>query len=343
MATQKAIFLTQKFGDFVVGETIKYKPGPGEILIKVQAAALNPVDWKIQKYGVFVDAYPAILGTDLAGEVEEVGDGVKEFKKGDQVVTQGQYNANDKAGFQQYALALSSTVSKIPANVTVDEASTLPVALTCSYVAFYNTEPNGLGFEPPITPHAQGKYAGKPVVILGGASSVGQFAIQLAKLSGFSPIITTASLKHADFLKSLGATAILDRNLSSIELKAEISKLTSSSIDAVYDSISLPATQQIGADLLSPSGRLATVLPPPESLKLDANKRSIVVLGMLRKPENIELLEIFYHDHLESFLEKGLIKPNRVEVLPNGLPGIIAGLKKLETEDISRLKLVGRP
>ena len=82
---QKALCLNKKFGDFVVQDVPIYKPGPGEILIKVQATSLNPVDWKIQKYGVFIEKFPAILGTDIAGDVEELGEGVNEFKKGDRV------------------------------------------------------------------------------------------------------------------------------------------------------------------------------------------------------------------------------------------------------------------
>lgn len=83
--TQKALYLTKKFGDFVLQDAPIYKPGPGEILIKIQATSLNPVDWKIRKYGSFVEDYPAILGTDVAGDVEELGEGVKEFQKGDRV------------------------------------------------------------------------------------------------------------------------------------------------------------------------------------------------------------------------------------------------------------------
>jgi len=84
-STQKALLLDQKFGKFVVDTIPVPKPGPGEILIKVKAAALNPVDWKIQKYGVFVETFPAILGTDISGDVEELGEGITDFKKGDRV------------------------------------------------------------------------------------------------------------------------------------------------------------------------------------------------------------------------------------------------------------------
>ena len=83
---QKALFLQSKFADnFVLGTAPIYKPGPGELLVKNKAASLNPVDWKVQKHGMFVEHYPAIVGVDIAGDVEEVGEGVASFSKGDRV------------------------------------------------------------------------------------------------------------------------------------------------------------------------------------------------------------------------------------------------------------------
>ena len=83
--TQKALILNAKFGKFIVDTAQVPKPGFGEILIKVKAAALNPVDWKIQKYGFLIEKFPAILGTDIAGDVEEIGEGVTDLQKGDRV------------------------------------------------------------------------------------------------------------------------------------------------------------------------------------------------------------------------------------------------------------------
>ena len=85
--TQKALILDAKLGKFSVDRDVAQvpKPGSGEILIKVRGAALNPVDWKIHKYGFLVEKFPAILGTDIAGDVEEIGEGVTEFQKGDRV------------------------------------------------------------------------------------------------------------------------------------------------------------------------------------------------------------------------------------------------------------------
>ena len=84
-STQKALLLNAKYGKFNVGTAPVPKPGPGEILIKIKGVALNPVDWKIQKYGFLVEIFPAILGGDIAGDVEEIGEGVTGFKKSDRV------------------------------------------------------------------------------------------------------------------------------------------------------------------------------------------------------------------------------------------------------------------
>lgn len=83
MTRQKALLLQEKHGPFAVAEKDIPRPGPGEILVKVEAAGLNPVDWKIQKYDILVDSYPVVLGGDIAGTVVEVGEGVTEFNEGD--------------------------------------------------------------------------------------------------------------------------------------------------------------------------------------------------------------------------------------------------------------------
>ena len=86
MSQQKALFLqAPNNGEFIVGTKDIPKPGPGQLLIKIHAAALNPLDWKIRAYGLYVEKYPAILGCDASGTVEEIGEGVNEFEKGDRV------------------------------------------------------------------------------------------------------------------------------------------------------------------------------------------------------------------------------------------------------------------
>lgn len=87
-ALQKSLFLTGRQGSFVVSSVPIPVPGPGQLLLKVYAAALNPVDWKVQANGIIVRDYPAVLGTDIAGTVEELGDGVSGFVKGDRMWVQ---------------------------------------------------------------------------------------------------------------------------------------------------------------------------------------------------------------------------------------------------------------
>ena len=85
MATHKALLLLEKFGKFAIGDLPTPKPGRGELLVEVKATALNPVDWKIQTYGIILTEFPAVLGLDAAGIVKEVGEGVTGYTAGDQM------------------------------------------------------------------------------------------------------------------------------------------------------------------------------------------------------------------------------------------------------------------
>ena len=130
--------------------------------------------------------------------------------------------------------------------------------------------------------------------------------IQLARLSGFSPIVTTASSKHVDKLKSLGATAVFDRDSSASDLAKEIKMLTNEPIKLIYDSISSSSTQQTGVELLAPGGQMVVV--GPVSAKADEDKSILGILGTSRHPDNVDLVEALYHDKIAGFLEKGIIK-----------------------------------
>ena len=127
-------------------------------------------------------------------------------------------------------------------------------------------------------------------------------AIQLAKLSGLSPIITTASLKHTDFLKSLGATNVIDRNASLLD---EVKKITDQPITIVYDAVSSAETQQAGLDLLVPRGTIVVITPP--TIKSD-EKEILRIMGQLSTPAYVELFQTLYGQKLAGLLERGLIK-----------------------------------
>ncbi|PCH39326.1 GroES-like protein [Wolfiporia cocos MD-104 SS10] len=341
--SQNSLLLTAKQGSFAVGTTPIPKPGPGQVLIKIQSAALNPLDWKIQAYGLFIEKFPSVLGNDIAGTIEAVGEGVTGFAKGDRVLNQGIIGNNEFSGFQQYALANADVTAKIASSLSFDQAATVPAGLATAALGLFNQgKSNSAGLYPPWEEDGSGRYAGQPIVIFGGASSVGQYVIQVAKLAGFSPIITTASLTNADYLRGLGATHVLDRKLSAEQLKAQVSSITSASIQIVYDAISEADTQVAAYDLVSSGGTLVLVLANsiPES-KRTSDKKIVNVYGVVNAPENRATGASLYNQ-LTRLLENGSIKPNRVEVLPNGLQGIVDGLKKLQA-GISSIKLVAHP
>ncbi|KZT28343.1 medium-chain dehydrogenase/reductase like protein [Neolentinus lepideus HHB14362 ss-1] len=345
MSLQKALFLQEKFGSFAVGAKDVPTPGAGELLVRIEATALNPVDWKIQKYGRWIEKYPAILGCEVAGTVEYVGEGVTGFSKGDRVVCEG-WLTSDRASFQQYAITDAEVTGKIPPHISFEQAASISGGIATAGLGLYaDVDPagrGGAGLFPPWEVGGRNKYAGKPILVLGGASSVGQYVIQLARLSGFFPIISTASLHNEDLLKSLGATHVIDRKLPFEGFQVALTSLLTSPLEIVYDAISVPDTQQAGYDLLAPGGTLAVTLAITAKIDLQANKRVFQVFGNVYEPTTRKIsVDLF--GSLEGLLATGDIKPNPVRVLPDGLLGIPGGLKELEENKVSGVKLIARP
>ncbi|EIN10099.1 GroES-like protein [Punctularia strigosozonata HHB-11173 SS5] len=341
---QKALFLLTPGGEFAVRSRSVPSPGAGEILARVDATALNPVDWKIHRHAPDIIQYPGILGTDGAGVVEEVGEGVTHLQKGDRILWQGMFT-NDRATFQQYTLATAYHVAKLPDSVSVDEAASVPLGLATAFLGLYNEKKDGQGGGAGLIPYYKSTKAheGSPIVVLGGATSVGQYAIQFARLSGFSPIIATASVKHTEFLKSLGATHVLSRTLPDDALIAEIRSITSQPVEVVYDAVSHASTQKPGWSLLAPGGQLVLVLPPAEGIVSGQDGKGVVnVVGNVGYPGQVEIGRELYAT-LSQLLADGSIKPNRVQLLPEGLAGIPHGLDLMRQEQVSGNKLVVRP
>ncbi|TFK79446.1 GroES-like protein, partial [Polyporus arcularius HHB13444] len=311
----------------------------GDVLVKNVAVGLNPVEWKIQTWGILVEKYPVILGLDAAGVVEAVGEGVTSLKKGDRVLYQG-WLEDDRANYQEYSLIAADLAAKFPEKVSFDQAATLPVAVATAAIGLYH--PHGATkFVAPWAEGGKGKYAGTPLVVIGGSSVVGSLVIQLAKLSGFSPIITTASLKNAGLLKSYGATHVLDRNLSADALHAEVTKLTGGPVSVVYDAISTPETQNAAYGLLAAGGKLLVLLP--EAVTETSEGRILSqVQGTVQLPHNAELGKALFRA-LPGLLESGEIKPLNFEVIPGGLGGVTTGLEKLKANQVSASKLIIHP
>ncbi|KAF8606507.1 GroES-like protein [Ceratobasidium sp. AG-I] len=166
---QKASLLLEKHGKFEVGNRPIPTPQGKEVVVKVTAAAINPVDYYIVDLGIFVKQYPAVLGNDGAGVIESLGPEVTNYKKGDRVFFQGQYEPADMASFQQYALVDSELMSRTPDNITDDQAATIPLGSITSVAGLF--QKSGVVF-----PENGPTVSGKSILILGGSSSLGQFA-----------------------------------------------------------------------------------------------------------------------------------------------------------------------
>ncbi|KZP13236.1 GroES-like protein [Athelia psychrophila] len=339
--SQKALFIPSKQAAFAVASTGVPTPAAGELLVKIQAAGLNPIDWKIQKYGFAVETYPAIIGSEFSGTVEAVGEGVTSFQKGDRVACAGKW-VNDYSAFQQFALAAADFTAKLPPSISFDQAASVPVGVATAAIGLYQTADFGAGLTAPWEQGGKGKYEGKPLLVLGGAGSVGSYAIQFAKLSGFSPIIATASLHNSAHLKSLGATHVIDRHLDTLLLCEEIAKITSVPIEVVFDAVGGPQTQQSGVDVLAPGGVIASVAQSKLGDAVGDGKSVKSIFASPFHPHNRDVA-VGFASELTAYLESGDIQPNRIEVLAGGLSGVADGLARLQDGKVSGVKLIVRP
>ncbi|KAJ3558338.1 hypothetical protein NP233_g11526 [Leucocoprinus birnbaumii] len=336
---QNALVIKEKLAEFTLEKRPIPKAGAGEVLVKNRAASLNPVDWKVQKYGFLYTEFPAVLGCDVAGDVAAVGEGVTKYSVGDRIFGPCLPHP-DYSAYQEYCKVKVAWSAKIPDSITYEQASTIPAVLVATYQGLYSGAPYGMGFTP-LVPDGRNKETGKAILVIGGGSSVGQSVIQLAKASGFSPIITTASLKHTEKLKELGATHIIDRYIPLPTIRPKLNEILGSGIKYIFDAISDSDTQQGAFELLAPGGHLELVLPP--SVPVDsAEKRVTMTYGTAESPHNSAAIEALFN-RIGSLIEEGILKPCKVEVVPGGLGAIVKSLKRLENNEVSGFKLVIRP
>ncbi|KAI9061170.1 GroES-like protein [Trametes sanguinea] len=354
--TQKSLLLLQESTPYVVGERPVPRPGSKEVLVKIMACALNPADYFIPDppYSKWlIKSWPFVPGEDAAGIVVQVGAEVASLKEGDRVLFEANVDTPDGAAFQQYATVDADLVAIIPDNISFESAASIPLAITTDAMLLYNQSPApenlGLRLTPLWEPEGKTAYAGTPAFIIAGSASLGQYAIQLAKLAGHNPIITTASLHNASLLTSLGATHVLDRMRSNDSILNELPSLTGGKpieyafVGAPFD----PEACRLGRDALAPGGALGILVPTPAAVPEDVanaggGKRVGYASGSVWLPHGRDCGLVLFK-HLTQWLQKGMLKPNPVEVLPNGLAGIPEGLARMKANKVSGKKLVAKP
>ena len=216
-ATMKVIVVHEYGGP----EVLKYEDAPrpepkeNEVLIRVKAASVNPVDVAIRK-GYLKEftgnKFPLVLGMDASGVVEKVGANVHKFKIGDPVLAF--FTLAGEGGYAQFVVATENEIAPKPSAITFEQAAAVPAAGSTAWTALVETG---------------NLKAGQTVLIHGGSGGVGHFAIQIAKARG-AKVIATASSTNQDFLKQLGADVAVDYTKQKFE---DVAK----DVDLVLDSV----------------------------------------------------------------------------------------------------------
>lgn len=287
MVTMKAVRIYEHGGP----ETLTYEDAPipevseDDILIRVHAASVNPVDWKIRDgYGKdnFKHHLPLILGWDVAGTVEEIGSKVQQFQPGDAVY--GYTSLYRDGAYAQFMIAKETEIALKPASVDFIEAAAIPVAALTAGQALFDTA---------------GLDANQRVLIHAASGGVGSMAVQLAKAKG-AYVIGTASARNADFLRELGVDEIIDYQKTKFETVAR-------DVDVVFDTIG-GDTQERSFGVLRKGGFLVSIVSPPSEETASSYGVRSAMLGV--KPFAAQLQEI------AGLVDSGKLKIYVETVLP---------------------------
>ncbi|KAI0789976.1 GroES-like protein [Abortiporus biennis] len=342
--SQKALYLPAVKQPLVIKDAPVRQPSAGEVLVRNESVALNPIDWKLQASLMprKLSDFPLILGYDGSGVVVSIGDDVANVKVGDRVFYEGELGGNgENATFQQYTIVPAHLVGKVPSNISFDQAATLPVGLATAAVGLYQDkfELGGAGLLAPWLDGGRGRYTNEPIFIIGGAACTGQAAIMFAKLSGFNPIITTSSPHNFALLKSLGADYTLDRN----ENLRSVEAYTTLPLYNAFDAVGSAESQTVAQRVLSPGGTLISVHPNSiPHAKQDISKKIVFMWGSVHSSQNKKLATNLF-ESLYGLLESSDIKPNNVEYAPGGLNAVENQLKRLRRGEVSGKKIIVRP
>lgn len=308
----KALLLEGKgrWAEMRVGEMAKPSPKEDEVLVKVYAVGLNPVDYKTATGGNPHWSYPHILGVDVAGIVETVGENVTQWRKGDRVVYHG--DLRKQGGYAEYAVTTAHTISLIPDAISFEEAAAIPCAGFTAYQALFRK---------------MNIRQGETILIHAGAGGVGGFAIQLAKQSGLT-VITTASRPNHDYVHALGADYAIDYKEG--HFVEQVSKIMNNiGVDAVLDTVSRQnATESL--DVLAFNGRIAYIAGAPDFSKVNPFTKALsyheIALGAAHASQNLraqmdlsemgkEMMTLIEQKRISPMLEQVI----SLEEVPKGL------------------------
>ncbi|KAH7324871.1 chaperonin 10-like protein [Stachybotrys elegans] len=320
-------------------------PGKGQVLIKVIVTGTNPKDWKMLVW--FPESNGVNTGDDIAGIVEAVGEGVTEFKPGDRVSSFHEMRTPN-GSFAEYAIGQADTTFHLPASMTFEEAATIPLAAGTAAAALFVK----LGLPEPWVKHRDPSVS-DGVVIYGGSTAIGAYAIKLLQKADIHPIYVVAG-KARDFVSGLIDTAkgdrLFDYRVGKDALVAEIKEaLGARRPKFAFDTVSENGTTQTVAEVLDPAARLTTSLPDiDESGNLVAKAEGVpdglevtfTSVGSLHKEEK-DFATAWYRLFGRGIRE-GWFTPHPYESIPGGLEGVGEALSNLRAGKASAVKYVIR-
>ena len=309
------------------------QPGPGEILVRNRAVAINPVDWILQDSAIFpwLD-YPAVLGSDVAGEVAAIGGGMRRFRVGDRVLGQSVGATTNQAAqgaFQEFTVVLENMASPIPPELSFTDAAVLPLGLGTAACGLFEKDHLGLRY-----PQTSGQRNGQTVLVWGASSSVGCNAIQLAKAAGYECIVT-ASPHNRALVEALGASAVFDHNDPDV-LKALTAALRGTDFAGALHATGNMA--QCFAVVSHSEGRrfITTTLPAPEDRPANVETKQIFATSL----KDNEVSHAVYVDFLPAALAARSYRPAPpARVVGHGLQALQRALET-QKQGVSGEKIV---
>ncbi len=212
---------------------------PGEILVKVKAAGVNPVDWKIREgyiKDLFPYEFPIILGWDAAGIVEQAGPEVTRFKEGDEIFAYCRKPMVQGGAYAEYIVLEEEHAAIKPKNTSFEEAASIPLAALTAYQSLFD---------------AAKLQSGETVLIHAAAGGVGGFGVQLARDHG-AVVWATASARNKEYVQDLGAAQVVDYN--QVDFCDSVRSEYPDGVDVVFDCVGGEVLQK-STDIVKKGGK----------------------------------------------------------------------------------------
>lgn len=292
---------------FIAFETEKPKPDGYDLLVKVTAVSVNPVDYKIRANAAkdVVLETPKIIGWDAVGTVAAVGNKTSRFKVGDQVYYAGDITRSGSNA--EYQLIDERIVGSKPKTLTIAEAAALPLTALTGYESLFDRIK--------VNPETD---KGKTVLILAGAGGVGSITIQLAKKLANLTVIATASRPDSiQWCKDLGADYVVNHH----DLKAELERIGHNEVDYILDFVDLKGYWEIAAEIIKPQGHIVTITGSADPLPLNLLKDKSVTFSYefmyTRSMFTTDDMEKQHHilNEIAKLMDNGTLKPTLTTTL----------------------------